>query len=100
MLKLVQVCTEVRPALDEELPSAYVEEFRYAFLSFMARNSLHFVFSKIVDLILGPLVLCFMSGMHVDVRIPSNFTWPKYSTLQELLSLSILIYQSSFYLLQ
>lgn len=30
MLKLVQVCTEVRPALDEELPSAYVEDFRYA----------------------------------------------------------------------
>ncbi|KAM1549345.1 hypothetical protein ACFX1Z_010409 [Malus domestica] len=25
-----QVCTEVRPALDEELPSAYVEEFRCA----------------------------------------------------------------------
>ncbi|GAV70636.1 F-actin_cap_A domain-containing protein [Cephalotus follicularis] len=25
-----QVCTEVRPATDEELPSAYIEEFRYA----------------------------------------------------------------------
>ncbi|XP_024023116.1 F-actin-capping protein subunit alpha-like, partial [Morus notabilis] len=24
------VCTEVRPALDEELPSPYIEEFRYA----------------------------------------------------------------------
>lgn len=25
-----QVCTEVRPALDEELPSAYIEEFRFS----------------------------------------------------------------------
>lgn len=30
--KLAQVCTEVRPATDEELPSAYVEEFRYPLL--------------------------------------------------------------------
>lgn len=28
---MVQVCTEERPATDEELPSPYVEEFRYAF---------------------------------------------------------------------
>jgi hypothetical protein len=29
--KLVQVCTDVRPAADEELSSPYIEEFRYAF---------------------------------------------------------------------
>lgn len=29
---IVQTCTDVRPADDEELPSAYIEEYRYAFM--------------------------------------------------------------------
>ena len=37
-VKFIQVCKEVRPATDEELPSSYVEEYRYTLITFLFLN--------------------------------------------------------------
>lgn len=34
-VEFIQACKEVRPATDEELPSSYVEEYRYKMIIFI-----------------------------------------------------------------
>lgn len=47
---LTQVCEDARPANDEELPSSYIEEYRYALVLFLLKLLCCFRKKKVVFL--------------------------------------------------